>query len=409
MFRAFTKIPLPALMFIPIHTAAEDGDDMEVRRLLTSGSNFKGNNNEHSVPAMHFAAGFGYVNIMAILKQHQADVMAIDHNGSTALHWAAVTNMKEACVWLLTQPEMNIEHVDVLGQTAMQVAASDGNVSIMATLKHHQADVNATDSGGRTALHWSAMMNKKEACVWLLDQPETNIAAADDSGRTPADLAEKLHHTELADWLRAYPADLATADVADAHGAAADVDYNILAFLLVCNSLLSLLLTRRHRWFRNIWKPDSHTHHPKGSTPGAGNAAATSVDNDASAVARIDPASVAAMTDPISAAARTDPAPAAANNDHASAVTDMASAADRTDPASAAAKTDPASVAARIDPASATSRAGPAFAAAMTDPATAAVRTDTDFADARTDPYSVEARTNPASATATPDIATVQL
>ncbi len=73
-------------------------------------------------------------------------------------------------------------------------------------------DVNAKDTSGRTALHWSAE-NNNVILIQLLFKRGASIEAMQDTGHTPLHLAVKNNNPEAVDYLLMYHANIEAKDI----------------------------------------------------------------------------------------------------------------------------------------------------------------------------------------------------
>lgn len=71
------------------------------------------------------------------------------------------------------------------GQTPLHLASSWGLEEIVQKLIECNADINAQDSGGRSALHVSISNQQSTITSLLMSHPEINVLIRDSSGWTP--------------------------------------------------------------------------------------------------------------------------------------------------------------------------------------------------------------------------------
>jgi ankyrin repeat protein len=88
------------------------------------------------------------------------------------------------------------------GLTALHYAAQSDIHLVVPLLVAHGADPNAVDREGRTALHWAAETGSLSPAEELLSCGASPLIR-DDGGNTPADIAEREGHGEVAALLRA--------------------------------------------------------------------------------------------------------------------------------------------------------------------------------------------------------------
>ena len=101
-----------------------------------------------------YACCVGKVEIVKILLQQGADVNAADIKGKTALHYACDNGSVEIVEELLVSSEdINVDTKEnQLQITPLHCACIRGNLPIVQLLIQHQADVDAMDCNGQTAL-----------------------------------------------------------------------------------------------------------------------------------------------------------------------------------------------------------------------------------------------------------------
>jgi len=97
-----------------------------------------------------------------------ADLEASDLHGWTALHWAAERGAPGICRLLFCRganpnPESNRRVLPI------HVAAYFGHAHLVDLMRGHGGSTTATDSNGRTALHWAAAGGREESTKRLLD------------------------------------------------------------------------------------------------------------------------------------------------------------------------------------------------------------------------------------------------
>jgi ankyrin repeat protein len=97
--------------------------------------------------------------------------------------------------------QAEIEAVDSSGWTALHRAANYGKDAVATQLIQAKANVNAADNYGDTPLH-SAAWNGHAAVVELLLGAKASPTAVNKNGKTPAQHAEQSEHGNVAARLR---------------------------------------------------------------------------------------------------------------------------------------------------------------------------------------------------------------
>jgi ankyrin repeat protein len=87
-------------------------------------------------------------------------------------------------------------------RTPLQGFAHMGVHRTVSWLIAHGADVNARCQGGRTAAHLAAERNTGPKTLALLVESGADLAARDDDGHTPLDIAKLNGKVRLAAWIR---------------------------------------------------------------------------------------------------------------------------------------------------------------------------------------------------------------
>jgi hypothetical protein len=182
--------------------------------------------------ALQWAALNNRVAAATVLLERGADVNGADGQGQTALHWAAVRGAVPAAE-LLLRSGARMDRADSRGYTPAHVAAQYGHTPVLYHFAVRWAcDMEALDGDGRSALHWTAykgfpdalrlllfldadpLRADREGCtplhwaaikgnaeaLYLLAQAggAAALAATDNQGATPAQLAQEKGHHMLA-------------------------------------------------------------------------------------------------------------------------------------------------------------------------------------------------------------------
>ncbi|KJH47990.1 ankyrin repeat protein [Dictyocaulus viviparus] len=138
----------------------------------------------------HFAAVGGCLPILKLSVLQ--DKMAADRPdmlGWTPLMIATSAGRVETVRYLLSLPEVNVNHRNENHQTALHYASSKNRKEITHLLLEAGAEVNAADRYGATPLHRAASQGHDGIVNMLLSQPKIHIDAKDSEGNTPLFLA----------------------------------------------------------------------------------------------------------------------------------------------------------------------------------------------------------------------------
>ena len=135
-------------------------------------------------PAITAASYFGLEKTVQALLASGANVRALDNDGASALHAAALGGHAGVVRLLLDRGLGVNDAARADGMTPMAYAAVRGHLSVMRVLLEHHADVNIADSGGNSPLLHAAMRGRITA-VRLLLESGANVDAASRHGWTP--------------------------------------------------------------------------------------------------------------------------------------------------------------------------------------------------------------------------------
>jgi len=191
---------------VPLHYAAEEGHEAVVELLLASGARIDARGSYGT--ALELAVFFGHRDVAELLlgkgarldfftasglgktdemerflRADQSLIDAADHDGQTALHWAAYTGQKAAAELLLAKGAKVDQQKTIGGDwswsgTPLHYAAWAGRKQIAELLLAHMADVNARDDWGRTPL-FVAVYNNQVAVAEVLITHKADVNACE--------------------------------------------------------------------------------------------------------------------------------------------------------------------------------------------------------------------------------------
>jgi len=171
-----------------LHIAARDGNDKLASELLKRHANPDVRNRVGDTPLM-LAAYSG--------KQGAAETLIaagaqIDHDGWTPLHYAVFAE-KPAMVTFLLGKGAKVNAPAPNGQTALMLAAKNGNIDITKTLLQAGADTSLKDQAGQTAAMLADQNNNTNVLHLIQNakpvvqvEPKPAEAAADTATAAPA-------------------------------------------------------------------------------------------------------------------------------------------------------------------------------------------------------------------------------
>ena len=171
---------------------------------------------EDSVHPLWMHAYLGESTVVERLLQARADPEAVpskDDGHKTPLVCAAMVGNAEI-VRLLVKYKANVQATDTLKRIALHLGALWGHAQVVEVLVQAKADVNAQDGVGytRTPLHLAALWGHTQV-VEALVQGKADVDAQDGRGiNTPLHLAAEGGHVQMIEALVQAKADVDTQD-----------------------------------------------------------------------------------------------------------------------------------------------------------------------------------------------------
>ncbi|XP_045144987.1 serine/threonine-protein phosphatase 6 regulatory ankyrin repeat subunit C [Echinops telfairi] len=195
----------------PIHLASACGHTAVLRTLLQAalstdpldaGVDYSG------YSPMHWASYTGHEDCLELLLEH-SPFSYLEGNPFTPLHCAVINNQDSTTEMLLGALGAKVVNSrDAKGRTPLHAAAFADNVSGLRMLLQHQAEVNATDHTGRTALMTAAENGQTAAVECLLYRGKADLTVLDESRNTALHLACSKGHEKCALMILAETQDL---------------------------------------------------------------------------------------------------------------------------------------------------------------------------------------------------------
>jgi len=182
-----------------IFEAIRKSDANAVKAFIASGLDINDKNKSGNTP-LHYAAGMGRREIVAILLASGAFVNSRDRQNETPLHKAASAGRKETAEVLIAS-SAEIDAQDIRGATPLHRAVARGALKSVLLLLSGGAYVNAKDNDGCSPLHRAAEKNRKDMVVILVNHGAL-INDPDSDGWTPLHLAAYNGHKEVTLLLR---------------------------------------------------------------------------------------------------------------------------------------------------------------------------------------------------------------
>ncbi|KAH9488093.1 Transient receptor putative cation channel sub A member 1 [Bulinus truncatus] len=166
-----------------IHKCAQIGDAKEVARIIKTDPTRLRAKNKLGKTALHLAAQFDQIEVVAVLISFRADLNTPDNDGNTALHLAVKCDSPET-VSLLVQNGANPKIRNNLQMMPMHVAADLNYTEVIEVLLDNGVDPMWTGENGMTALHYAAAKDNGDA-IRALMQRGANPGVTDAYGHYP--------------------------------------------------------------------------------------------------------------------------------------------------------------------------------------------------------------------------------
>jgi ankyrin repeat protein len=168
-------------------------DSTQVRLLVKEDPSLLQAQGEMGTPLHAAANGPGDAEITRLLLKSGADVNAVDDRGYTPLKVAVRGRSSEEKRRIVDILLSNGADVDTKsrggGATPLHIASLAGNITVVKMLLAHKADVNATDSEGKTALQRIVAMRQQ-------------LNKGDNTARALSRVFEVQNYLEIANLLR---------------------------------------------------------------------------------------------------------------------------------------------------------------------------------------------------------------
>ncbi|KAJ8300981.1 hypothetical protein KUTeg_022500 [Tegillarca granosa] len=187
----------------------EDRSVDVITSLLVQGAAINAQTDRTGETSLHLAARYARADAAKVLLDASADPNCQDSTGRTPLHTAVAADAQGV-----------FQMLD--GTTPMILAVRLAVEGMVEELINADADVNAADEYGKTALHWAAAVNNAEAAHVLLqhganrdaqdfkDETPLFLAAREGSYETAKILLDHYANRDITDHMDRLPRDVAT-------------------------------------------------------------------------------------------------------------------------------------------------------------------------------------------------------
>jgi ankyrin len=231
-------------MQTPLHIAAFLGRAAAAKMLLEHGAINNSNDNRSSTP-LHIACRTRHADVAELLLNSGLQAAATVNAAGLTLLMQAVTHGDLEVVAVLLQHGADVLAVTSEGMTALHRAAYSGGADIARVLLQHGADVNASDVNGLTPL-MSAVLGSNTECMQLLLDAGAELHATNVRGEPPLLYAAQHGSVECVQLLLEAGADLSVVSALSCatvlHAAAINEEYpEVLQVLLQRSDIIALI------------------------------------------------------------------------------------------------------------------------------------------------------------------------
>ncbi|KAG0638047.1 ankyrin repeat-containing domain protein [Tuber brumale] len=196
--------------------ASQHGHTSLVSLLLRMGADITLPSGRFDGTPLQWATFFSQEAIVHLLLTHNANPMARDRFGATALHSAL--HSSEHTIRLLLEHGADPNAVDIDDETPLHYAAFCGNAGMIRLLLEHGADVNFRNADGEVPLHHAvdiegkASLGEQREALEILLGAGGDVHARDYMGRMPLHWAAEKCHLKATEVLLEAGADVHARD-----------------------------------------------------------------------------------------------------------------------------------------------------------------------------------------------------
>ena len=171
-----------------INEEEESESNAVIQDLINQGANIQAQMDKTGETPLHLAARYARADHAKRLLDAKADANAQDNSGRTPLHASVAADAQGVFQILLRHRATNLDAKTFDGTTPLILAARLAIEGVVEELIQAEADINASDESGKSALHWAASVNNVDAVNTLLAHG-ANRDAQDLKDETPLFLA----------------------------------------------------------------------------------------------------------------------------------------------------------------------------------------------------------------------------
>ena len=184
------------------HIAAWNGHLRLCKVLLENHSFNLQMSDDNGWSALHFAVTLGNLELFQYLVEKGCDVYRETKDGMNCLHIAADNGHLDLCKVLLKNYNFSLEVIDHNGVSALLFAAKVGNLELFQYLLEEGDDLYREKNNGMNCLHVAAVNGHLRLCKVLLEKYNFDLHMNDEDGRSALLLTAEAGHLELFKYLQ---------------------------------------------------------------------------------------------------------------------------------------------------------------------------------------------------------------
>ena len=178
----------------PLHFASSAGNMDVLRLLLEHGADISGGDGQWT--PLDVAASIGNIQIASFLVDKGAPVTTVDRYGWSPLTRAIFGGLAEM-VSLFLDKGVDPETSCAFGRTSLHYAVQYGQVDVVELLLSRKANIHVRDRYGSTPLMMAAASNHLKVAKLLLDAGDADLEAPDLFGRTALSWATEGGYSDM--------------------------------------------------------------------------------------------------------------------------------------------------------------------------------------------------------------------
>ncbi len=166
-----------------LHKAIIGGHDSTAQYLIREAKADVNIANNEQDTAEHLSAARGQLDIVKLIHVDSVDVNKQGYNGETALH-KAIKGHASTVEYLIREAKADINIVDYDNDTMLHLAASRGFLNIVKLLHISGAEIDIRGFNGETALHKAIFGRPVSTAQYLIRQARADVNITDNGNYT---------------------------------------------------------------------------------------------------------------------------------------------------------------------------------------------------------------------------------